>query len=366
MALKVCLLLIVCLACVVTALPRRETSLSKLTSLAADADSTPECGHSIVYIDKVQNGFGAQVMKMVEVLALGILQGSSVHIAVQQRWNYGCGHGKTWDCYFEPPTPLCQDGSGGVLKLVPQMDTLSTQCEELTCDMLELNGGKLPSCVTLSTAEAHGCIFDKLLSFDDREETEKLQLWRNVMRKLWSPRTEIRQSVQAIMEHMNLVDASYVGVHIRRGDKVLETDPIPLYRYAEAIRLLAPEVRTIFAASDDFTVVQDLAELLPEYQVLSLSRGNFGHLQRMRNRANFEETYKTTSKLIVEVELLSRADYFIGTFSSNIGHLIHLLRPHKPETSISLDHGWAPGNAWRGFETKYCDSPHANTAWCNH
>mmetsp|Transcript_9364 Transcript_9364/g.28210 ORF Transcript_9364/g.28210 Transcript_9364/m.28210 type:complete len:370 (+) Transcript_9364:216-1325(+) len=365
MVAKLCVLLaLACSICVVTAFPKRKAVAAEFVRTLKSTDSLPACTHRVVYTDSVRNGLGAQIMKMAGALAVGILQGSSVHIAPQKRWNYGCAENKTWSCYFEPPTPLCRDGLTGEIMNVPELETFPERCMELTCNMLENSRQKLPSCVKLSTTEAQGCVFDTLLNLNDKKASEQLQLWRTLMGKLWAPKAEIRQSVQAIMQHMNLENVSYVGVHIRRGDKVTEIEPIPVHRYAEAIRTLAPDVHTVFAASDDFLVVQDLAELLPEYHVLSISRGNFGHLQRMRNRASFEENYKATSKLIVEVELLSKANFFVGTFSSNVGQLVHLLRPYKPESSISLDHSWAPGNAWRGDETKYCDSPLANADWC--
>ena len=62
-------------------------------------------------------------------------------------------------------------------------------------------------------------------------------------------------------------------------------------------------------------------------------------------RSRFQE-YKSFVYLFSDIERLSNAEVFVGTFSSNIGRIVHVAREskNKPRTSsISLDVKWHPG-----------------------
>ena len=65
-------------------------------------------------------------------------------------------------------------------------------------------------------------------------------------------------------------------------------------------------------------------------------------------RSKFQE-YKSFVYLFSDIERLSNAEVFVGTFSSNMGRIVHVARESKNKprnSSRSLDVKWHPGRHW--------------------
>ncbi|CAH1794460.1 unnamed protein product [Owenia fusiformis] len=127
-----------------------------------------------------------------------------------------------------------------------------------------------------------------------------------------------------------------IGVHIRRGDKAFEAEPTPTYKYIEAIesymiqmgyRTSSRKLPSIFIASDERDLIFEISNQYTQY--------------------NFISTPDVFSKkhldlIIFDILLLKECDYFIGTFSSNVGRLVYELQQSRYEDASclakSLDH----------------------------
>lgn len=166
----------------------------------------------------------------------------------------------------------------------------------------------------------------------------------------------------------NWTEKPYIGLHIRRGDKEKETREVPLTRYKSAINLLDPSAETpIFLATDEGAIISRFRELVhprPLYFVHDTTRRH-GHVQAVQNRIYPQENRARVVSFLAEIEALKRADYFIGTSSSNVGRVVHLLREGRDVgSSVSLDFQWGAGVAWRDFGQPYCDGADANQSFC--
>lgn len=114
-----------------------------------------------------------------------------------------------------------------------------------------------------------------------------------------------------------------VAFHIRRGDKKFEIPPTPASHYVQKMIRDVPDpydVEDCFVASDSFSASIELQYALDEANVTcTLS-------------TLVQPTYKTDRQrddflgLLAEHQILLKATYFIGTFTSNIGDLVALTR----------------------------------------
>uniref|UniRef100_H2XQC4 GT23 domain-containing protein n=1 Tax=Ciona intestinalis TaxID=7719 RepID=H2XQC4_CIOIN len=124
-------------------------------------------------------------------------------------------------------------------------------------------------------------------------------------------------------------DHPIVGVHIRRTDKISEAAYVDLSRYMVHAKNWFDRYaeknpnksfkKRIYLATDEVNVTLEANERYPEYQFISgLPNASF-HAAKRRE----EETVKY---LLHDVYLLRDCDYFVGTFSSNIGQMVYELR----------------------------------------
>jgi len=165
--------------------------------------------------------------------------------------------------------------------------------------------------------------------------------------------------VESLLHTTELKPYSYIGVHIRRGDKILEAHPVPLEKYAKAIDCIGMQ-KDVYIASDDSHAVHDLRKILTKKdsnrRIVSLGTGNRmgGHYQAQANRHYLKRNRPRVEALLADIEALRQASAVVATFSSNLARVVHVLR--RDNATVSLDDRWASGSAWRTFHQPYCDS----------
>ncbi len=124
----------------------------------------------------------------------------------------------------------------------------------------------------------------------------------------------------------------------------------------------------MFVATDDGAILKELRTLLGVGRLVIALPGTearTGHFQIHVNQGYMKQNRGAVYALLADVTALKDATWFIGTFSSNFGRMVHVLRKASPRTSISLDDQWSPGVAWRTFGKPYCLSADANKMYCS-
>ncbi|CAM9441349.1 unnamed protein product [Ectocarpus sp. 13 AM-2016] len=178
----------------------------------------------------------------------------------------------------------------------------------------------------------------------------------------------------------------YIGLHIRRGDKLLahEADLTPAEDYLTvavsallrrneectgAQQLLLDECKTVtpllpkhikglYVASDDGLVVQEIRELSPMFlpnvaaeNVVYMSDGKVNGMDHTFSLGfpsgaclnAFTQDYSAMIYLLHDIDVLTNADIFVGTFSSNLGRFITTLRGEsKGSFGAEPDKRWRP------------------------
>ncbi|KAI0565822.1 Alpha-(1,6)-fucosyltransferase [Gracilaria domingensis] len=198
------------------------------------------------------------------------------------------------------------------------------------------------------------------------QSRSSLQRYRKIAANAWELNDRTHEAVQRVITQTNL-PPQYLAVHIRRGDKAKERPLVPLRRYVEAIKLMQNSNGTVFIATDDGSVIKTMREQLAGRRVVSVTAAQErkGHIQKLMNRMYLKQNEERVVALLAEIEMMRKATVFIGTFSSNLGRLVHVLRDQEAESSVSLDDKWAPGVAFRTFGQNYCGSKQANEVYCN-
>ena len=103
---------------------------------------------------------------------------------------------------------------------------------------------------------------------------------------------------------------------------------------------VAPDVSNCFIATDDYGVIEEAKSEYPNFNIFTLAKpDNRGHVEAKFNAMTADARRNATLDFLVESEIMRKADYFIGTFSSNVGRMMALLRD---DHTYSVDIEWHP------------------------
>ncbi|CAN0466623.1 unnamed protein product [Ectocarpus sp. 12 AP-2014] len=181
-----------------------------------------------------------------------------------------------------------------------------------------------------------------------------------------------KADIQSILEEEDIAkirQENYVGMHIRRTDKIIydgahltETktyfENAVNYINSSASTVGVTDITGLWLSTDDDSVVDEVKELVSGYfpgttpdsvlcitgrvPVALLNPGTFNSGTQDRN------TYEAMVLLLTEMRMLAGADVFSGTLSSNIGRLVALMRRSLQQPDDSTLSGdwpahWMPG-----------------------
>lgn len=377
----------------------------------------PACGRSVVTVETKFNGFGAQLLRRAAALSVAVSRSAVLVAAPARWWNYGCGLYRGWDCYFVPPVRSCvadeigemplavgavaavggvgaiagdggnsgrhAGGAGGAASAAAAATVAAAAAAAINisaCEPLSALGPDAEDvvCVKVATdADQRAAAAALTAGSADRG----MAAAGVALAALTHPTPAFASAVDTAASHARrrLHGGRYIGVHLRRGDKVTEVPPVPLTAYARAVSVLAVgvggpvmdprravPVTRVYVASDDAAAAAALAAFLPAMTVVSTASGG-GHKQATLNAAPAATTAAAVAALWADVTLLVGAAGFVGSGSSNLGRVIQLLRlagGASPASSVSVDTRWGGGLAWQDFGVGYCQGVGVNEVVC--
>ncbi len=133
-----------------------------------------------------------------------------------------------------------------------------------------------------------------------------------------------------------------VGVHIRRTDKYLETDFQPVELYMEAVNGFYDQLeltekveqRRIYLLTDEPKVIEEIRRNYTNYEVIVNEDAS-------KKASDYHNQRSSATGIMTDVQLASLCDFFVGTFSSNVGRRIYEFMYHQHidahERVFSLD-----------------------------
>ena len=145
---------------------------------------------------------------------------------------------------------------------------------------------------------------------------------RDVCRQLigltWIYSKETQNKIDVLKSSLTL-PANYIGFHIRGGDKFIEASQQEEKKYIDKAMLLT-DCRTAFVLTDDYSVIERLRQNYPNwtFQTLCGTEERGYYHQQFKEQKSTDKEMKMNN-LFASVDIISNAQLFIGTFSSNPG-----------------------------------------------
>lgn len=157
-------------------------------------------------------------------------------------------------------------------------------------------------------------------SFDN---TTWINMYSNLLKHFYQYNKQLNALIKTRINEI-ILPAKYIGVHIRKGDKIKEHD-----------------IQNIYIATDDISIIPQIKKLLPTYNIFyNHSVSQTGFCEKEFNKKTKNEKVNDVINVLIDVEILKSANYFIGTFSSNLSQIIPCFIKLDKCTSIDID--WHP------------------------
>lgn len=170
-------------------------------------------------------------------------------------------------------------------------------------------------------------------------DMENIHLKKLMMRRLFRILPEMRNIACSRLSATGLQD-EYIAMSVRRGDKALEFEiESSLQPYVDkaeiAIRTHFGGVTpTIFVASDDCSVMQELREFRPNWTFVGEcdhATEDNGFVIADMKTWSLEQTDRHYEKFITEMIAMASAKYFIGVSTTNVSYWIYYMRHYNAE-----------------------------------
>jgi hypothetical protein len=153
---------------------------------------------------------------------------------------------------------------------------------------------------------------------------------RDLIRLLWTYNAETACEVERIKNEIS--PKNYIGICIRRGDKIAEQSYVDVDRYVETISTLANDTRTVFVATDDVRTISEISRIMPHYVFISLTENNArGYIHSEFKSLPSEERRRRTLRFFAQLEFLRDASFFIGSRTTNFSWVVNA---HRGEDGV--------------------------------
>lgn len=297
-------------------------------------DHDPGCERLLVHgYSRASSGFGSQVNLMLFNFAVSLWENRTLLLLPDWLLHYRCApSGPSYATCFKPLMlgppgcdPTLVDRYAHVnYTAIRQWDNLNRSVESVAV----LRSGTFDQLYWYMGSLMHDRRMPGELGRVGRHAYTHFDLKAYALRRLWVLQDNIKAEVDRRVSTLDL-SPPLCGFHVRRGDKVVEAPPQPLERYLEIAQRSWLRCRTCFFASDDLngTLAEARAELgryLPGCRVVSMAGVQPPVDPNGFNISEFQggdasRHAQSTLELLSEMEVLTRADLFVGSYSSNVG-----------------------------------------------
>ncbi len=149
-------------------------------------------------------------------------------------------------------------------------------------------------------------------------------------------------------------DKPYIALFGRRGDKIIETQPIYTTDYIFEIEKHSNITTNLFVATDDIELIYELREKMKSYwNIFSFTtEDERGYINYAFNKMSKTERKEKVEKMFFNLHILSKASIFIGTATSNSYHIVALERGFKNCRSLDkmLEYEYFINKLWNSNE----------------
>ena len=156
---------------------------------------------------------------------------------------------------------------------------------------------------------------------------------RVIAQKIYRYNSKIKELIDKKIKKLNL-PPNYSSLHIRRGDKESEAKPYHARKYLEMLLENDEKNKTIYICTDSYNAIEECHEYIKDrnlnIKILTSCKNKYrGYDQKKITKKQSDKKYifKEFIRLLVDVEIASKSNYFIGTTTSAFSQFICLI--HK-------------------------------------
>lgn len=143
--------------------------------------------------------------------------------------------------------------------------------------------------------------------------------------------------IMSTISNMNLPN-KYVGIHARGGDKIVERDILSYKVYIDKAEKTT-SIRNAFILTDDYRIYEDMVKEYPNWAFYTLTfKDETGYDNIKFIKSSKERKRKELLKIFTSLEIMRKADYFFGTYSSNPGMFLGMCMPAEKIYCLDHDH----------------------------
>jgi hypothetical protein len=167
-----------------------------------------------------------------------------------------------------------------------------------------------------------------------------------VLRFVWHFNLETNNRISKIKEPLNLPE-KYIGFQIRRGDKIEESKPITIEKYISHTASESTK-RNAFVLTDYYRVIEELKTNYPEWNFYTLCKETekgYSHNEFYDSERN--EIAEGVIKLLANIEILRRSQFFVGTFSANPSMFLGMIMDREKTSNLDV-----PWQFWFGKQVE--------------
>lgn len=156
-----------------------------------------------------------------------------------------------------------------------------------------------------------------------------------IVENIWRYQPRVFEAIELKKSAIKL-PSEYIGVHIRGGDKVTEHKLFSVDDYMDKLKSLS-DCKNVYVATDDYNNIIAIQKY-KDYNIYTLceSKSN-GHVQSNFDSLNKIIKQEALIDLFADVNILSNATHFIGTYSSNIGMFLGMKKSESTCYCLDFD-----------------------------
>ena len=160
---------------------------------------------------------------------------------------------------------------------------------------------------------------------------------KKILHSIWQLNDRTQKVVSEMRASIGFNNEPYFALHVRRGDKALESVPAEILRYVERVCEVRPDIKNCFLMTDDFEVVSELRCIRPDWEVKTLCDPlKQGHQQHQFNALSSESRKQKMEALLTELTIAQESQFFVGTYSSNVCRLMALLKGRENTYGVDM------------------------------
>lgn len=291
-------------------------------------------------------------------LCLAIIYAQQKHLSLQlNTWLWNARINKGWQDYFTPTLPCCNNPFSAQDKVYtnekPWIGKIYYKPKEFFTFYYRLILNNLYHVL-------HPCHLLTKDIFEDMRSQEFIHnslgknafsLMASAFRQMYILNESTRNHLSQRIDRLGLPH-DYIGVHIRRGDKITsqEMQEIRIGKYVSSILEHKDITLSVYIATDDVTIIDELSQQLSPHGI-SVFYNNLNQSQGF-NEATFnsysrQARYEEMLNVLLDMEVLIHSQFFIGTYTSNLSRVVPFFL--SLDNCTSLDNEWNIINSMNGM-----------------